>query len=300
MCGQCRNDESPEPMKTLLIFLTLICTSYVVLADEIRRDDGAVASQTEIMADLKQADYILLGELHDNPHHHRVRSELIRALADRRPAVVMEFLDQGSRLDPDLPLLEEMERAGFSVKGWRWPLHEPLFEAARENGLALLGGNLRSQDARRVAREGEKALAADIAEKLLLAPLAEPARQKLDDDLNAGHCGHLSAARLPNMRLAQRARDAAMASAMLAWRDGPVILLAGNGHTRLDYGVGAQLRQLAPKRHMVSIGFFESGPGLEQRLAVRQGAFDYVWVTPAAERDDPCAGFRFSSPPPAK
>ncbi len=287
-------------MKKFLLVLTLICAPHTALADEIRRDDGSVLTRGEVVAELARSDFILLGELHDNPHHHSARGELIRELATRKPSVVMEFLDRGSSLDPKRPLLEEMEKAGFSAKGWRWPLHEPLFSAARETGLSIIGGNLRGEDARRVAKEGDKALAAEIAARLALVPLAATAQKKLDDDLTAGHCGHLSAARLPNMRLAQRARDTAMATAMLTVEDGPVILLAGNGHVRLDYGVGSQLRQLAPLRRIVSIGFFESGPGLEQRLAIREGAFDYVWITPPAQRDDPCAGFKFTSLPPAK
>jgi uncharacterized iron-regulated protein len=296
----CRNDQSIYPMKNYLLCLILLCATHAVHADEILAEDGRSLTRAEILAELARSDFILLGELHDNPHHHDARGALIRDLAARKPTIVMEFLDRGTRLDPAKPLLEEMERAGFSAKGWRWPLHEPLFAAARDTGLAILGGNLRSEDARRVAKEGEKALAPEIAAQLVLAPLSESAQKKLDDDLNAGHCGHLSTARLPNMRLAQRARDTAMATAMLAERDGPVILLAGNGHARRDYGVGSQLRLLAPQRRIVSIGFFESGPGLEKRLAHREGAFDFVWITPPAQRDDPCAGFRFTSPPPTR
>lgn len=287
-------------MKYFLLCLLSIYATHTVQADEIRADDGRALTRTEILAELARGDFVLLGELHDNPHHHGARSELIRQLAARKPAIVMEFLDRGARLDPDKPLLEEMDRAGFNAKGWRWPLHEPLFAAARDTGLSILGGNLSHDDSRRVAKNGETALDAALAAQLARAPLSATAQQKLDDDLNAGHCGHLTAARLPNMRLTQRARDAAQATSMLAAGDGPVVLLAGNGHVRLDYGVGALLRELAPTRRIVSIGFFESGPGLEQRLAARQGAFDYVWITPPAQRDDPCAGFHFPTATPKK
>jgi hypothetical protein len=76
-------------------------------------------------------------------HHHGVRAELIDALIGkaptRKPGIVMEYLDRGTRLDPQRPLLEEMQQAGFNAQGWQWPLHEPLFAVARAAGLDILG-----------------------------------------------------------------------------------------------------------------------------------------------------------------
>jgi len=286
---------------TFLLCLTQTTRADLIKTDVIRADDGHTLSRTELIAELMQSDFILLGERHDNPHHHTVRGELIEALASklaaRRPSIVVEYLDRGTRLDPALPLLEEMQRAGFNLQGWQWPLHEPLFTVARSAGLAILGGNLGRSDARRVAMQGEAALDGALAGLLARAPLSGPAQQRLDADLLDGHCGHLPAARLPNMRLAQRARDAAMVSTLLAISPGPVILLAGNGHVRRDYGVAALLRELAPEQRAVSIGFLESNADLEHHLAEHRGGFDYVWITPPAERDNPCAGF---SMPPAK
>ena len=282
-----------------LLCLTPSANAELIKTDVIRADDGRTVSRTELIAELMQSDFILLGERHDNPHHHAVRGELIEALAGklaaRQPSIVMEYLDRGTRLDPALPLLEEMQRAGFNLQGWQWPLHAPLFAAARSAGLAILGGNLGRSDARRVAMQGEAALDGALAGLLARAPLNSPAQQRLDADLVDGHCGHLPAARLPNMRLAQRARDAAMVSTLHEIRPGPVILLAGNGHVRRDYGVAALLRELAPAQRAVSIGFFESNADLEHHLAGQRGGFDYVWITPPAERDDTCAGF--SMPP---
>ena len=280
---------------TFLLCLTQAASADLIRTDVIRADDGRTLSRTELIAELMQSDFILLGERHDNPHHHAIRGELIDALAGklagRKPSIVMEYLDRATRLDPALPMLEEMQRAGFNLQGWQWPLHEPLFAAARSAGLPILGGNLRRSDARRVAMQGDPAIDGELAGLLVRAPLSGPAQQRLDADLVDGHCGHLPASRLPNMRLAQRARDAAMVSMLLGSRPGPVILLAGNGHVRRDYGVAALLRELAPTQRSVSIGFFESNADLEHHLAKERGVFDYVWITPPAERDDLCAGF---------
>src|SRR5262245_58173308 len=43
-----------------------------------------------------RADFVLLGETHDNPDHHRLQLELLEAMvrAGRRPAVALEQLDR--------------------------------------------------------------------------------------------------------------------------------------------------------------------------------------------------------------
>ena len=48
------------------------------------------------MADIAAArDFVLLGEKHDNPDHHRLQAWMIDALVarGRRPAIAMEMLD---------------------------------------------------------------------------------------------------------------------------------------------------------------------------------------------------------------
>jgi uncharacterized iron-regulated protein len=253
---------------------------------------GRPVTRAEVLAELASADFILLGETHDNPLHHQARAELMRGLSPGVKAVVLEQLDRGKRLDPALPLDAALERAGFDRKAWGWPLHQPLFVAARDMGASLLGGNLGRQEGRRVAMQGESALDADQARLLEHSPLSDSARGLLDESLSTGHCGHLPAARLPNMRLAQRARDASLARTLLESRDGPVVLLAGNGHVRRDYGVPVLLAGQAPGARVVSIGFMEVAPGERPEPARMGDAYDFLWFTAPAEREDPCAGFR--------
>ena len=266
--------------------------AWPALADTIvHGDSGHPATRAEVLADLAAADFILLGETHDNPRHHQVRAELMRGLPPGVKTVVLEHLERGRRLDPARSLDDALERAGFDRKAWGWPLHQPVFVAARDMGANLLGGNLGRKDGRRVVMEGESALDADQARLLQQSPLSTTARGRLDESLSTGHCGHLPAARLPNMRLAQRARDAALARTLLESRDGPVVLLAGNGHVRRDYGVPVLLAGQAPGARVVNIGFMEVAPGERSEPAGMGDAYDFVWFTAPAQREDPCAGF---------
>jgi uncharacterized iron-regulated protein len=251
---------------------------------------GKPVGRTALLDLMRSSDFVLLGEHHDNPHHHRLRAELLAALA-APAAVVVEHLPRGAAplLSPDQrgsALLLALQEAGFDARGWRWPLHEPLFTAIAAGGHRLLGGNLPRELARRTAREGAGALPAELRAAIDAAPLAASAHAALVDDLISGHCGHLPPERTPSMVLAQRGRDAAMALSLIEARSGrasgPVLLLAGNGHVRRDYGVAQVLQGLRPGARVLSVGFVEPGSAASAEM------FDLIWTTPAVDRDDPC------------
>jgi hypothetical protein len=76
------------------------------------------------------------------------------------------------------------------------------------------------------------------------------------------------------------------------------VLIAGAGHVRRDYGVPRYLRRLSGGDAMVSLAFVETGveTGAEARdPAAAHGAgdaYDVVWFTAAAPREDPCGALR--------
>jgi uncharacterized iron-regulated protein len=245
---------------------------------------GRTMSRDELLAAIRASEFALLGERHDDALHHRRRGELLAQLP-ASTVVVAEHLTRGRTADLAGGLLPGLVAGGFDPKAWAWPLHEPLFGAVASTGLRLDGGNLPREEARRVAREGEAALPADLVALLRTAPLDAAVSAVLDADLVAGHCNQLPVARLPGMRLAQRARDAAMAAALLESRGRPAVLLAGNGHVRADYGVP----RLLAGRRVVSVGFLESGD------VVAGAPYTHLWITPKVERDDPCANLTMPS-----
>ncbi|MEO8279955.1 MAG: ChaN family lipoprotein [Ideonella sp.] len=260
---------------------------------------GRTLNIVQTIERIRHADVVLLGELHDNPHHHQRRADLLTALGMPIP-VVVEYLPRGAT--PSLlssadaqALLQALERVGFDAEGWQWPLHQPLFAAIARSGDLLRGGNLPRETTRRVAREGIAALPVELQAILQAAPLAPTARRSLERDLQDGHCGQLGASHLPAMVAVQRGRDAAMALALIteldAWRSkqgrGPVLLLAGNGHVRRDYGVPQLLAAQRPELRLLAIEFAEP----PQEAAPPDAPFDIVWKTPMAVRGDPCAAF---------
>jgi uncharacterized iron-regulated protein len=297
----------------------------------IDQHSGAALDEAALIRRVLAAQVVLLGEVHDNPAHHAIRARLLRALAAAGPlTVVFEQFDRehqpqldawarpgrprAARADATATAAELdglLDAGGFDRKGWHWPLHAPLLQAALAPGVRIVAGNLSRDAARAVIRQGAAAIPPDLQAVITAARWDAGADVLLDQDLQQGHCGMLPAAALPGMARAQRVRDAALAEAL---RDpaSPApqrrVLIAGNGHVRRDFGVPRYLAGWAEP--VLAIGFLEddeAGPGpagdaggVTDRAAAATPAqphgaltprFDVVVTTRPAARDDPCAGF---------
>lgn len=254
--------------------------------------DGNTVSREQLVEDLSGSEFILLGEMHDNPLHHQHRGELLAMLKPLMPAVVAEHLERGKDFVDTGHLQTDLELAGFDAKGWRWPLHESLFASVRDHGLPLAGGNIPREVARNAVRQGPAALPADLNTLISQYPLEASAQATLDDDLLRSHCGQLPDTMLEGLRLAQRARDAAMFDSLQKSPNRPAILLAGNGHVRLDYGVPSFLRQFHPESAFISIGFLEAEDTEILAATDYRKQYDYLWLVDKVKRDDPCLTFK--------
>jgi uncharacterized iron-regulated protein len=250
----------------------------------------------DLLAALRQADYVLLGEVHDHRDHHRLHAELLATLGSGRALVLEQFdrdhaaaLAEAARR-PGVTLDAVLEAGRFDRKAWRWPQHEPLLRTALAAGMPLVAGNLSRAEARRVYAEGWAA-APGLSAALVASTWNDARDAALRRDLMASHCGQLGASHLPGMVTAQRARDALIAQAVAAHPR--AVLIAGNGHVRGDYGVPVYLRALHPGARILSVGFLETLPDAAV-LRARAQPFDYVWFTARRDAPDPCAGVDFS------
>ncbi len=234
-------------------------------------------------------DIVLLGELHDSPPHHQARAQLIQSLSCPNCVVVSEHLPLGQQVIFSGSLLESLESAGFDAKGWRWPLHEPMFKAIQTQHLTLIGGNIPSKLSSDVFKRGEEVIPASLLKDLNLSSLSEDSKNKLDQDLKDGHCGQLPDTYMSSMRLIQRIKDASFAQLL---KDHiPSVLIAGNGHVRKDYGVPQILAATAPNLKILSIGFIEQDDWTAESQGVLADRYDVVWVSQNTERSDPCKDF---------
>ena len=256
---------------------------------------------------LAGARYVLLGEKHDHPDHHVIQAALVRALlaSGRRPAVAFEQItaDQAPALARHLAAAPRDAAGVAEAVNWRrsgWPdyaLYQPIIEAALEAGVPVVAANIGNATIRSVARGEPNALPVELATRYALdRPLAPDAQARLTEEIRDGHCGHLPAARVDSMVLAQRARDATLADSVVRADAHGGVLIAGNGHVRADHGVPMYLAARAPGAAIVTVVPLEVHEGMTkpEDYAAQFGGvlpFDYVWFTPRMDYKDPCAGF---------
>jgi uncharacterized iron-regulated protein len=258
---------------------------------------------------LSRGRFVLLGEKHDNPDHHRLQAWLLRALiaAGRRLAVGFEMftVDDAPSIARQLAahptdangLAEAVQWQG---SGWPdWAMYQPIAEAALQARLPVVATNLSPAMVRDLGQSGAAALDVALAARLGLdRPLAADTHAAMAAEVRDVHCGYASPQRVDAMLLVQRARDAQMAESLAAAAqpDGAV-LIAGAGHVRRDYGVPAYLTHKSPGISVISVAFLEvSQDRLEPtpystRFRRQTLPFDYIWFTPRVDDDDPCAAF---------
>ncbi|HEU4371347.1 MAG TPA: ChaN family lipoprotein [Methylomirabilota bacterium] len=282
---------------------------------ETRR--GRFVTSDQVVAGLAGARYVLLGERHDNPDHHRVQAALLRALigAGRRPAVAFEMFtaDDAPAIGRHLAAAPRDaaglgEAVNWKRSGWPdWAHYQPIAQAALDAGLPVVAANLAPATARALARGQRASLPDGLAARYgLEQPLPDGAQGALTAEIDRAHCGHIPADRLEGMVLAQRARDAMLADSLLAGERDGAVLIAGAGHVRGDRGVPLYLRARAPGATIATLApleVHEAWTKPEQYGETFGGGrlpFDWVWFTPRMDdgRGDPCARFKRPPQPP--
>lgn len=233
----------------------------------------------------RQAQVVFLGEQHDNPTHHAVQADWVRAL--QPAALVFEMLTPAQAARGAAPWSTQGELD--ALLGWTgspWPdfsLYFPIFEAAPD--AVIYGAGVPRDEIRKAL---ERPLAQHpAAVRFGLAIPAPAAEQSAREALQgAAHCDMLPENLLPYMVDAQRLRDLALADAALRALDhtgGPVVVITGNGHARMDWGAPALLRYARGDVTVFALGQSEGG--------ALNGAFDQVNDATPPPRDDPCAAF---------
>lgn len=236
------------------------------------------------------ADVVFLGELHDNPAHHLRQAAYVTEIGPT--ALVFEMLTQ-AQADLVTPDLVADEAALEAALGWNdsgWPdfsIYYPIFAAAPE--ADYFGAAISRDVARQAMAEGmAEAFRGDAEAYGLTAPLPDAQQAEREALQLAAHCDAMPEEMLPVMVNIQRLRDAELAySAVQAVEahGGPVVVITGNGHARMDWGAPVYLMAAEPDLRVAALGQGEEG-------AAPSGVFDVVETSPPVDRGDPCDAFR--------
>jgi uncharacterized iron-regulated protein len=257
---------------------------------------------------LARADFLLLGERHDNPDHHLLQAEVLRSLIalGRRPAVGFEMfaLDDANAIANHLAFAPN-DAAGlgravnWEKSGWPdWAMYQPVAETALQASLQIVATNLPLATARKMNSDGLAALGPSVKRELGLdRPLSDAMFATMATDIRDSHCGYASKESVKPMVDVQRARDAQMAQSLIAAGDPDgAVLVAGAGHVRNDYGIPVYLTAKAAGKQVISIAFVEVDDQKPEprnyALANGRLPFDYVWFTARVDDENACEKFK--------
>lgn len=284
---------------------------------------GVQASGVDgVIAAAKNADVIVLGEIHDNPEHHRNQAAIVAAL--KPAALVLEMIPQAA--EDEVNELRAEGAAPQAIAGaldWSesgWPdfaYYAAILDAAPN--ARVFGAEQPRAEVRRAMVEGAAGVfGPDASTYGLDKPLPAEEQQGRVAELAAAHCDKLPPEMLPGMLEAQRLRDAEIADAALWARtmtgDGQVVVIAGSEHASRSHGVPALLKVAAPELKVFALGQSEIGqaeigqseagqsevgqPEVGQSAVDPHDAedFDAVLLAPSVPRADPCAGVEPAKP----
>ena len=267
-------------------------------------------SESDLNAELASKRFILLGETHDNPDHHRLQLAILNAMTQQRAStrvVAMEQFDIDNQAAIDAammlpnPTADAIADAGkLDRKGWDWDQYRPIVDFAILQKLRLRAANLSRGDGRQIFSLGLKASPVKFADEFFTNTWNTARNNALQEELLEGHCGQLPDSMASGMGNVQRARDAIMAGAMLAAKPSGAVLIAGRGHVRRDRAVPLYLQTAAPNSEIAVVAFIEvvaaqtSPRDYIDSIVNEAEPFDYVWFTPRVARKDPCEGISLS------
>jgi uncharacterized iron-regulated protein len=271
---------------------------------------GRRLSEAELVARVQTAGIVLVGEIHDNPDHHRLQARLLQAFVATHPtaSVVFEMLNRDQQQAVDASLAAhpgDADALGKAVawesSGWPpWSMYRPVFEAALGAHTAILAAGIDRSEAMRIARDGAAAFEPALVHLFGLdTPLPPDEQAAVRREMNEAHCGLLPESMLDAMVLVQRARDALMAERLRKGTEGGrgALLIAGAGHVRRDRGVPAELvRAYGARPLAIGLVPVQDTDTTPESYAAGFDAtglpFDFVWFTPRTEDMDHCAEMR--------
>ncbi len=286
---------------TLYLLLLSACSivSSHTYTEKILNSSDQQIDSGDLLKKLLHADYIILGETHDNPIHHKHQSDIIQHFLDRgiRPTVVLEMLDTNEQDKIEKFHSSKVKTAkefntitGFSSKGWSFSDYQALLNTIAKGDLDILGGNLPAKYTRKIIKDGIQVAPDEVQKLLRKFTLTEKQLLELNHEIMTGHCNALPETMLPGMVRVQQARDASLAASMLRSQT-PTILITGSGHAKKSRGVPAYLRAMNNTAKIVSISFIEDD---SDTIHERVREFDYIWITRPVKRVDPCIAFKKS------
>ena len=243
-----------------------------------------VEQPEEMWTDLREADVIYMGEIHQLERHHRMEVEVLQEiLKGNRPVVLgLEQIerrnqDQLDRYNGGELSFEELAEAIKWKDQWtNYADYRPLMEAARKGGARIVGLNAPWEVIHAIGKSGLEGLPVEqrrsLAEKIRLE---DPTYERLMNILLGVHAS-FDPTSLRNIYEAQVARDETMADATAqalqcndTTKKAIGLVVTGAGHVQFGLGIPERVRFRMPAVRDRILLMSESG---DEQLTAKEEA----------------------------
>jgi uncharacterized iron-regulated protein len=253
-------------MKKILLALTVISMLAFVSdkpAYQLYNANGEATAYSDMIKNIKDADFIFVGELHNNAIAHWMELEITKSLYETKKENLVlsaEMFESDNQLIMDEYLNGTISQKNFEDEMRLWPNHstdyKPLVEFAKENNLSFVAANIPRRYASAVYHNGFEGIDKFSEEaKKYCAPLPI----KYDSTL-ACYAGMLKMAGMggrvtPNLPKSQAMKDATMAHFIAKnWKKGQTLIhYNGAYHSENHEGTVWYLQKALPKAKILVI-----------------------------------------------
>lgn len=280
-------------IRTQILWESTLSTDHSLVGDIVRTSDLRRIQPEQLVKELRSADYLLIGEKHDNPDHHNVQNWLLsQLLPDTKYNLVFEMLnynqqDAISALTSNSVPEDISVAANFDQSGWPSKYYTPLIQTGLASGSNIIAGNLPKDDLMKIYQKGFDSLSSN---RFSSSDVIKGDQLKaLEQEIHAQHCNMLPASQAAPMAKIQIAKDASMAFSLKS--TDKAVLIAGNYHVNKKTGVPLHLSKLASDKTTLVIQIVEVDDNYETVEMLNSEKItqaDYLWFTPRWSDKDYC------------
>lgn len=243
---------------TLLLVFTLYGNAFghTIIT---RLSDGAILTVPQLAAAAARSEVVLIGESHDDPYHHELQLDLLKALqAARSPmAIGLEMMQSDSQKELDdwvAGTFGEPEMRQAFEKNWTdWELYRDIFIFARQNRIPMVALNVPLAIVRKVSRDGFAALTPEERKNLPAGTSCDLSNRQiafLRKTFGAVQYHLQNGKKFNNFCEAQTVRNSGMAVAIARYLEKEprrkLVVLTGVWHA-VKYAIPEQLRRLGSR-----------------------------------------------------
>lgn len=247
---------------------------------------GKVVSFDEFTDRISTFDVIFVGEVHTNAEHHLIQVQILQALLERVPDLMIgvEFLQQDQQAPLDGYIIKDTAEKVFLEqvdwkRTWGYPYHfyRPLMLAAKRERTPVFALNAPRDIVRKVARKGLAGL--EERERAVL-----PVEMNLTDEAHRSyvraiyeHHDHRDLEAFEFFYEAQVVRDETMASNIaesIRKQCRKMVVFSGNGHIVRKFGIPDRTLRRVPVSLVTVMPY-----ALKDPLSLDEHPADYLWFT---------------------